>query len=246
MSTNKEINDKLMSYKLCFSAYGLLLVWVGVIFLIITPALSHLKQKSNLLKIKVIDEKEKERKIKQFPILKKQFQEFSEDRNRLVGVLFDKNDIVKLVRELEEIALETGNNIDIQVENGNEKDKKKKEITSKKKKKEDEKEKLLVGITDEDYFVVNIILRGDYNSFLKFIYKLENIPYYNNVINFELVRQEAEEKNENISRYQGKSMFFAANDNIGEVDNSLTEKDFSLVSKIKAVFYLRNRVNKKK
>lgn len=131
-----------------------------------------------------------------FSEMKKEYEKIMEEEKK-IGILIGRDEAINIIRSLEKIAEETGNEIKITIQD---------EALSVAKKKTPGKkgEEALPGIAEhlssDKHISFNIILTGRYPALLNFISRMENLNYYNDItsFNFTVVEKEVEEqKNDN-------------------------------------------------
>ncbi|MFA6184167.1 MAG: hypothetical protein WC682_03615 [Parcubacteria group bacterium] len=176
----KKNNKFLIKYKIYIIIGILFVIWFCFLFFIIIPSIKSLEGNFDLVQMRLIDMKTNDEKLSKISLLRDNFSKVDSEKGNL-DVIFSKDNIVGLVKELEAIAQETGNNVSISVNEDNQ------EIIEENKNKIDAKEnELLKELPTKSYFMIKISLVGDYNSLVKFVNKLNNIKYYNSVVSFNI------------------------------------------------------------
>jgi len=232
-------NKKLfIRYKIYFVTGGLLIAIVAIVALIVIPALENLNDDVDSVQSKTLDAQIEKNKTKKLPEFKEKFEAIDSQKDKL-NVLFTDDDIVQLVQELESIAGETDNEISIKVEEADEKQK----IKKNKKSKTEAENNLLSTFSEKDYFKVVISLTGNYNGLLQFIYKLNNMRYYNSILAFDISSQTITQNIPNkkktiIPQKSGISLINGTN--LNNRDSFSTGKKKVLVSELTVVFYLNS------
>jgi hypothetical protein len=105
-------------------------------------------------------------------------------------VFLKSEEEVGFLKEIEEIAEKTGNEISIKII---EKEKNKK-VDNSSSASSKEQEEMLEKISYKNYFIMQINLKGEYEGLVNFLHKLENVEHYMTIISFN--SQKIKEKNE--------------------------------------------------
>lgn len=149
-----------------------------VAYFLAIPFVSRIREKSDDIQRKIIDNEIKKTKLDKAGSIEKEYKDLK-NRENAMAVILDPNDEVGLIKKLEGLASETGNDISLKVvDPATDKKDAKAGMATKDKKEKGIKESL----TYNEYIMMEISLKGDFMSFLKFMHKLENSTYYINVI----------------------------------------------------------------
>ncbi len=215
----------------------LLIVIFLLVFFFVKPALKELDNNAVLIQKKKLDIQVKNNKISKIPELKKKFYVVNANKEKL-DVLFVKDNIVNLVKELESMAEDTNNEISIKIP-----EEKNKNTQKNLKKKNNEEYDLMEGFTDDDYFKLQINLVGNYESLLRFIYKLNNMRYYAKIVSFNIlvdeisIKQNDAKNKKNVNPGLFKQAIVGSGDN-NNFDN-IDEKQKILKTNLDVIFYLK-------
>lgn len=223
-----------IQYNIYFVGGGLLVLIIAIVFFVVSPMFNKLNKDSDAVQKRILDISIEKEKISKLPELKRKF-EIIEPRQNELNLLFSNDKIVNLIQELEYMADKTNNDISINVDESGEK---KKLISKKDVTKESDS---LTSFKKEDYFEMEINLIGNYENLLSFIYKLNNMPYYNSLLSFNIVIGEIDIKNNEqvvIPKNTNFNLFNGNNIN-NEQQDALENKQKILQSKLKVIFYLK-------
>jgi hypothetical protein len=216
---------------------------VCFIFFIITPFTKELENNFSAIQVKLIEAKNNGDKINKVGTMEDSFNQVVGELSSL-EVIFSKDNIVELVRELESIAQSTGNTITISV------DEKSSGVVAvdKNKDKKNPKEKedaFLQALPVQSYFLIKIKLTGDYGGLIKFINKLNNVKYYNTPISFDIASQEIVLENNNKGDKPSGGISLMNGDR-GDNLTQIELKKIILISNLNVIFYsLENQEGKK-
>lgn len=186
----KKNNKFLIKYKIYIIISILFVIWICFIFFIIRPSLKLLRDDFDAVQRKLLDVRVNDEKLGKISNLKEEYDKVDSERDNL-NVIFSKNNIVELVKELETIAQKTENTIAVSVDEEN---KALVEIGKDKAGTNSTENKFLKMLPSENYLVIKIELTGNYNSLIKFVDKLNNIKYYNNIVSFKIISEKMEIK----------------------------------------------------
>jgi len=230
-------NSFFKKYKSIIIILLLLLVWIIFVTFLILPAKNSLRESFISVEKKKLDNEVGDDKLKKLPVLEDNFNLIERGADNL-DVIFSKDKIVELVKELEFIADRTGNKINISVADEN----KIVAVVPDKTKGLEGAEKFTAELPNKNYFKIKLVLTGDYASLIKFIDKLNNIKYYNTISSLALTSvKEVIEKEENVvSANGGISLMSSGDISSTNVANSteIDKKDrLILESNLEVLFY---------
>lgn len=215
-------------YKTCL-VLSIYLFSMGAIFFFAgRPMILKIEEKNNKIQEKITDQENKKEKLSNLPAIRKQF-EMINDQEDKTGLSLAGENVVDLVEKVEKISEETDNKIEIELfedkEDAKSADKQKK--TAKK-----EEKRLTESLPGENYIRMKISLIGEYDGFINFLRKLENMEYYSDVVSFKLS--------------VAKEDIFSKTDNPFEDDISgesriVVEEGKMISSEIEAFFYTEKK-----
>ena len=209
---------------------------VAIIYFIVMPLLSRINGVSDQIQEEKINQEIKKQSLSDLPKMQEQYENL-QNNEKMVDVLFDRNRAVELIEKMEKLAQESGNEITISVQE--------KELVqdapSKTKKKTNAGEEtspvsIVEKLPSPEYMQMKLELKGEYNTAVNFIRKLENFEYYCDIIGIKM--QEIEKGN---NRNSNTGSFGSIN--VSPVDNpeNLSENVISnnIITTIDVVFYTK-------
>ena len=181
------MNDFLKKNKIYFLVATYSLVLVAVYFFTVNPLFSQIKNKNIEIQEKVANQESKKEKISKLPAFKSQFEKVKNNEEKIkIGA--DSNNMVLLLEKIEKISDETGNKVKIEIAEKGVKEKKQssdsKDDSSKK-----EKAQITEKLPIDRYMTININLLGNYQNFVDFVRKLENLDYYSDIISIKISKE---------------------------------------------------------
>lgn len=215
------------------------LAYVGIVsvlvFFVILPLLDRIDRINDQMQEENARHESIENQIKDLPKIQKQYEDLQNNQD-LSAVLFEKNEAVQLIERLEKLAEETGNIIDMSIQDtapvavDNKK-------TSSKTKNETEKS-LLEDLPNSNYLPIKIIISGDYNSIYKFTKSLELFEYYSDTISIQIIQSEKtkNEKSSSSLSFDAQNPFSAENSEESVEDKA---RELPLTATLETVFYTR-------
>ena len=206
-----------------------LVVITALVYFVVLPMKQRIADDDNNFKKKKIDNEMNAERIAKIPNMEMVHNIISEKRNEL-NIILDKNNELDLIEKLESLASETGNEISLQMEAVSPDDKPSATVA----KKDDKGEK--IEVLSGNRLVAHISLVGKYDQLFNFLSRLENMPYYVNVIGLDLKKGILDENNQDLGSSMHNSFTMSAT-TIGE--DKKAEKEV-LQSKIDAIVYLKN------
>jgi len=228
-----------------YKEYAILIivpVILGVISAFIISYLAgEISAKNDSIEREIIDHEEREKRLKEISSLEKQFEMIEKEKSKL-EVFVSRDQIITLIKKLEETAEETGNEaaieeVEIQDENS------KKELKNKSAAGGAGKDKKEFSFPSDNYIKVKVSLRGSYNDAVNFIRKIENMNYCSDIIFFQLLVEKNELAGQLSGSYSKKSGFLVGkNPSIknskGEIATRESTGEALIKSVLEIVFYL--------
>lgn len=240
----KKNNNFLEKNKIYLIIGGLLVTWICFIVFAIIPSVRLLGNNFDYVQMKMITLQNNDNKLGKLDSLRNSFEKVNAERSNL-DVVFFKDNIVNLVKELELVAQNTGNDITISVDEGVNK----KILEVNKNNPNSKENQLLKSLPVENYFTIKISLVGNYNSLIEFVDKLNNLKYYNTIISFNLESKEIivmEDKSDKSDENRNKISVMNNNvDNGGSFDEE-EKKKLVLNSELEVIFYSLEKNDGKK
>lgn len=152
---------------------------------VVFPYLARIKEKSDDIQGKLIDNEMSEARLKKIPEMEDAFNKYKENKSALEVVL-DPDSEVDFIKKIENIALETGNRITLKIldDDVNKSDRRAVARGQEEKPISDE-------LTHKERLSMEINLEGDYLGLINFMNKLENLNPYVNVLTISLKKEAA-------------------------------------------------------
>lgn len=177
---------------LIIAAYMLLLT--AVFIFVVCPMVGKMSETRDIIQKKIIDNEINQSRIAKIPEMEGASQAFNARKNDM-NVILDKNNEIDLIRKLETLAEITGNKINLEIAD----DQQKKAVAPKGKESED----IIKNLPSDKYILVQINLEGGYSELINFIHKLENFNYYVNIVSINASKDFSEEVGNNANPYAG-------------------------------------------
>jgi len=180
------MRDFWKKYKLWLSIAIWLILIAASFFLAAKPLLENIREKSDEIQRIKIDNEISQGRIAKLPEMKELHAIFEQEKDSL-DVILDQNNSVEFIKKLELLAQETGNKISLKIDDNLESAKNAKVNSAKKEKKDTES--IGADLPPNNYLSMEITLEGKYENFISFLYKLENLDYYVNVLSLSLAKE---------------------------------------------------------
>jgi len=149
---------------------------------LIMPNIESIKIKSNLIEEKKLDNEIEKSKIEKINSMQESLNNYESKKSELPA-FYENNQIVDLVKKLESMAQETGNDITLKAVSDS-KPKTESKETAKKKKKD---EKIITdNLVYDKYISLDVSLKGSYPDLINFLEKIENSRMLINVLSIEI------------------------------------------------------------
>jgi hypothetical protein len=214
-------------YNIPLNIAGFLAVLVLVLFFAILPLQKSIQKNSDEIQMKIIDDNISKSRISKIPEMEKVEASFAENKENL-NIILNSNNEVDFIKKIEALAEETGNKIDLTIDDPASKNQKPAAVSK-------DQADIKNNLPYSKYLSIQINLEGDYAGTLNFIHKLENMNYYVNIISLNMVRDiqdQASTNSGNISPF--KANIPGANNDAGKA------KDNILKSNLGVIVYLEN------
>jgi Tfp pilus assembly protein PilO len=213
------MRDFWKKYKLWLSIVICLSLTAVSFFFVVSPLLGDIQEKSDeIQKIKIDNEISQER-IAKLPEMRELHAIFGQEKDNLIVVL-DQNSSVEFIKKLELLAQETGNSIGLKIDDRSESIKNNKGNDAKK-----DSEDISANLPSKSYLSMEIDLEGKYENFVSFLYKLENLDYYVNILSISLIKETVDQS--------------ASHDELNVKRKEEATGESILVSKLKVVVYTK-------
>ena len=167
---------------------GTYLVLFGAFaYFMVLPEVKSIIGKAEAIERQGLDQKIDEERTASLPSLEEGYKSFKDNEGRF-EIVIGRSSEVDFIKELEKLAEETQNKIELRVQE----DIATKVPAKKKEKDEDIKSKL----AHKEYLSMQIALEGNYENLRKFLYKLENFHKYVNIISISSEKKQVENKSQ--------------------------------------------------
>lgn len=222
----------LKKYKvqLVFAGYFIILglfIYGGIFAMV-----KNIKERAGEIQKKIIDDELDKKNLEKIPQLIEDYEIFSSQKDSL-GAILQKESEIEFIKSLEDLARETGNEINLKLI---EEDGSQVKATQAKKIKADAKEKsredIINNLPYKNYITIQLELKGEYSDLMRFVKKLENMKYYANIISFDLKKEEIQTKS-------AKNNPFSSSDSDNAIVLEENKKKEILKSLINLVVYIR-------
>jgi hypothetical protein len=167
-------------YNILINIAGFLVVLVLVLFFVIFPLQTSIQKNSDEIQRNIINSEMNRSRVSKIPEMEKVETAFAENKNNLNIILNSENE-VDFIKKIESLAEETGNKIDLKIDETGSKNQKP-AVASK------DPSDIKNNLPYAKYLSIQINLEGDYSGALNFIHKLENMNYYVNIISLNMVK----------------------------------------------------------
>ncbi len=168
------MNDFWKKYKIKIIIITYIVTIFSLIRFVAVPFVGKIKEKSDSIQEKIINNRISETRIGEIPAMKETLEKYQSDSEALEVILNSEKE-VDFIKQMESIADATGNKIILSVGSNNTNEGGKNGPSNKEKSIKDE-------LKYKNYLPMDIGLRGNYFSLVNFINKIENTDYYVNVI----------------------------------------------------------------
>lgn len=170
-------------YKEIFILLAYVAVLAVLFAFIIKPLFFQIQEKRRYAEEKTVEQEITRKKINELPQLKERMDVVKQEDAKL-NVFFSQDKALSLIKRLENLAAETGNEISIEIikEFG---------INNIETKKTQIKETGIINeLPDKDFLLMRLNLDGDFNSTVEFIRKIESMDYFSDIIAVKLSKDE--------------------------------------------------------
>ena len=171
-------------YKALTAIMGYAAIFLAAAVFLTNYLVSAIISDSDKIQAQILDREIEKARMGQLPQMEEDWKNFEFKKDSLDVILNPENEI-GFMENIESIADKTGNiiaNLKIEDNDVSQVTEKNKKPASKNK---NGSESIMDKISFEDYFPMQINLRGDYNGLVNFINMLENSPIYINVISIQ-------------------------------------------------------------
>jgi hypothetical protein len=210
--------------------------------LLVIPLIDKTIQKSDMIQEKNLDNQIEEKRIGKIPEMEKSFSEYQSNKDAL-QVVFSNSEQFEIIKSLETVAQETGNNISKLVVN----DASKVSIVPRGGNDVEKQEKNIIeSLSNKDYLSFQISIIGKYGNLFHFLQKIENTRYYMNIISISTTKQKKSDISKDKARQNSTDIFPSSNspeeiNPTGEVnpEDDLKKDEEILTSDINLIVYIK-------
>lgn len=203
---------------------------VCLILFAIKPLFLSIDEKINYIGEQKANQEIKQKKIDELPSIKKKVDIIEQKKSQL-DVFIDAEYALPLIEELEKLAQQTGNKINIEVKD-NDSEKKRKE-KARNGTGDKESESLLDNFSEKDFITLDLKLEGDFEGIMIFLNKLENMKYFSDVISLYISKKQEDENSD-------KSLptdIFLGSKSDQDISQESNASEFPVNALIEVIFY---------
>ena len=228
-----------IKHRLAIIILSYALVVSFVIYFLELPLVKNIKNTSNKIQEKLLDQQIYQNRLSQLPQMEEDMKIWQSQKNYLKTIL-TSDDEAGFIESLDTIAEQTGNTIKLQIGNP---------VSSKElakiKRVNQSRSNLQKGILDnltyKNYFSMEISLKGNYTELINFIHKLENFNFYVNVISLDIKKEKVMPKKIGQDQSTSEVGLFSSSTSTNEPQKNIanfTQKEI-LNSDIKVIVYTK-------
>ncbi len=206
-------------YKIYLGIAGYLLFVAAMTFLAIMPLISEINSRNNGIQEKITDQENRKERLEKIPAIKEQSEKIKGEEEK-VNIILTKDNIVDLIKKIEKVSEETNNKVKIEVIEDFAKK------AAAKAKKDDNQKSLADKLGNQEFVAMDINLAGNYQSFIDFVRKIENMEYYSDIISIKMTKEKDKSGDRPANPFDG----------IGEED---VASGNNIYSTLEVIFYLK-------
>jgi hypothetical protein len=184
------MRDIWKKHNILVSVSGFCVLFLLLIFFVIRPLESKIQSSFVEIQKKIIDDGLNVARIQKIPEMNRVETNFSENKDNL-NVILSSGDEVDCIKRLEALANETGNKIDLKIDEAVPGSNVKAPVAKK------DPEDIKSNLTYSKFISLQINLEGDYEQMINFVKKIENMGYYINILSLESVKFSPQQFDEN-------------------------------------------------
>ncbi|MFA6383142.1 MAG: hypothetical protein WCX17_01845 [Parcubacteria group bacterium] len=226
------MNNIWKKYNILINIAGFLAVLFLVLFFVVFSLQRSIQKNSDEIQRNIIDGDMNKSRISKIPEMEKVEEAFAENKNNL-NIILNSDNEVDFIKKIESLAEETGNKIDLKIDDTASKNQKPAAASK-------DQTDIKNNLPYSKYLSIQINLEGNYDGALNFIHKLENMNYYVNIISLNMIRSVQDQTNKN----GGNASPFGAS-SLGVKGNTINasvqvKNENVLKSSLGVVVYLEN------
>jgi Tfp pilus assembly protein PilO len=169
---NHKMSLIVLAYAVAVAAAGYFVFW---------PLISGLSHTADTIQENLLDQQFNKIRLQNLPGMENDWAEYRANKNSL-NVILSPSSEVGFIEEVESIASSTKNTINLQIGDPSDPTQIAKVKRANAGNKANAPKSILDGLTDNNYFPVQINLTGDYPGLVGFIHALENMQFYVNIV----------------------------------------------------------------
>ena len=173
----KQVFQKQKEISIIFAYIGVVAV---LVYFVILPLLSKIEGINNQIQEESMKQEIVKQQLEELPKIQQQYEALQKNEG-FIDVLLDKNNAVTLIEKLENLAQDSGNKIEISIQNSSLPENVAVVTTN-----TNTDDTLIKALPSADYLQLHILLTGDYNKIVNFISRLENMEYYSDITGIEI------------------------------------------------------------
>lgn len=216
--------------------FGYIIIVASFIYFIFIPSVNKIREKSDMIQEKNIDSQMRQASLAAVPEMEAEYNNFLDNQDA-TDVILNSRDEVVFIKKLETLAAQTGNAINLQIDdptaaNGGTANQPGGAAAKSGRK------TIKDTLSYNKYVSMQIEIKGSYPSFLNFLNKLENDSYYVNVLSVNMQKETvAPDNTVPVDVSSGNNIFSAGNQNGQQKPAAASE---ILDSTLSVVVYIKN------
>jgi hypothetical protein len=205
---------------------------VVLIYFVVLPLIAYIDRTKNQIQEEYVKQEIKEQQIKELPKIEAQYNVLK-NNEKSIDVLLEKDNAIELIKRLEEIAQDSGNDISISIQNSAAQ----KNTMTVVKDNANIDDGLIKSLPSADYLQIKITLTGDYNAVVKFIHLIENFEYYCDILAIKINQKEEQNKISEIGTKISTNPFDSNKEK--NIEETINSNDNKLEAILDVVFYTK-------
>lgn len=202
---------------------GYVIFIVVFIYCYLSPGIAKIEDQAKKIQEKILDKKILENRLSQLSDMEAKSQNFNQNKENLGKIVTDSEE-VEFIKYIENLAQETGNEVNIVVPENQYNDEKAKKAS---KVFQENGGDIIADLSSKKFIILEVSLAGDFQQAFNFIEKIENSSYYSNVISFNMEKVESSQENRSNSIFSptfSKSSYASAKTYLKTVINLVVYK----------------------
>jgi len=224
--------------RIALAIVAYVLVLGGIFFGGINFLVAKIHEVNNQMQTQKLDRETQSQQINDIPKMQQQFDDIESQKAIIEGMFLNKDDAVALIEKLEGLAEQCGVGVKIAVDDKQD-DLKKKPAATKASKDAPEVVALQDLLPGNNFLKFTLVLSGGYDGITKFISRIENMGYYNDVTSLD-IKKNLETNNPVVS--SGMSGIFGSapvNNSNASGTKVSADSQGDLAATLSVVFYIK-------